>query len=677
MPRFTSCVTAAIPLIAAVAIGAGCGGGSNSADAHGTIDGGTGIDSGTTDAPVGGLCGTADFTVSTYPGTASGAIVGSTGMLTVAMGVCAVEGSAASPFYDAPDGATQVVLLTGLTSGTTYDVNLAADDDLLFFVATGCGAMGPTGNQCLLFEDDTFGTDSATMGTGIENGIFVAPASGTVAVIVGTADSADLTDASKPLCSPSFTCVACLSDFDCTASATPSCDTTTTNTCIAGIASTCTGDDADEPDNYPSEAHALTFPTVNTPTVKSAAVCNIPDTESDFYSIVVPTDNTTLAILIDWTTAGADLDANVFDDAGNLVAQGDSSDPSEHFSATFATAGTYYLQVLEYSSGDETNGPMTSAVATPYTVTLEFTNCATSFDCTNVAKPVCDTTDDICIAGPTSCTGDDAADNGNGDDGPVDATNIIVATGNTSTVINADACDLDPNEADWYKTTVVAGEGLVVTTSWTPTTNAFLTLVMDSTGNTVGAGEYENPSVVTLSYLPAGTYFIEVINNNQPAITAAVPYSITVRRTASQACATASDCGADFDTQLFRGDCQSSDHACHFITATGAVANGAACDSNADCTSQFCTYAIEQFASNPQTSVCGDPDANCAADTDCATGFTCLVTDGVCIPACTQDTDCGADPSISTVSSGLPWAYGTCDIATGDCTAPVDPNAGN
>ena len=676
MPRFTSCLTAAIPLIASIAIGTGCGGGSNSADAALTADAGI-------DAPSsGGACGTAASTITAYPGTYTGSTAAGAGTLTVAMGVCTQEDN-----YDGAAGVTQTVVLNNLTAGKTYVVNLVTTEDLLFYVATSCDAAGPTSTGCLLYEDQ-----SSTN----ETGTFVAPTSGSVSVIVSSfaalasgaqgvytlnvaqaecATSTDCTDASKPICSTSFTCVACQTDIDCTTGAAPTCDTTS-NSCVAGVASTCTGDDSDEPSNYPAQATTLAYPTANTPTVHHAAVCNIPATESDFYKFTA-TAAGSLTVDIDWTLAGADLDAQVLDSTGAQVAAGTSTAPSEHFSVSIPAAGTYYLQVDEFSAGTPTDPqtPITSAAATAYTVTLQVSNCTTSFDCTNAATQVCDA--GACGAGPALCTGDDTADMGNGDDGPTGATNITVAVGSTSTPIDAVECNIVATEQDWYKTTVAAGEGLVITTSWQPTTNAFLTLVFDSTGAVVGASEYLNPSVTTLTYLPAGTYFIEVANTSTTTpSTDSSPYALTVKRTAAQSCATAADCAGEFNTQFYRGDCQATgDKACHYITASGTIVDGGACDTGIECSSNTCSADLELFGSHQQKAIC-TPAAGCSADADCAslgTGFTCYTDFGFCIPACTKDTDCGADSSITTPTTGLPWAYGTCDTATGDCTAAVAP----
>ena len=148
------------------------------------------------------------------------------------------------------------------------------------------------------------------------------------------------------------------------------------------------------------------------------------------------------------------------------------------------------------------------------------------------------------------------------------------------------------------------------------------------------------------------------------AVTTAIDYTLTVSRTTG-GCTTIADCAAVYETQLFRGSCNSG--ACELIDGAGALADGVTCDSPDDCTSGNCSYL--SFESDADTSVC---TVTCAADADCTAalgaGYACTTpfSTNLCHPTCTADTDCGANTGSETIDGGLPWDYLTCN-GSGAC----------
>lgn len=623
--------------LAATAAACGGGGGSSPPDAAPP----------TPDAPPADVCGAPAARISTYPGTFAGVTVGAGADLAVAMGACTDE----RQYYGAT-GDDQVVQLDNLTPGKTYVVDLTTDDDLSFYVTTACDAGGPTTGSCLLYVDEKFTN---------ETGDFVAPASGSVAVVIDASNdpsapttgaytlaarlaecsvAAACTDASKPVCS-NFACVQCASSFDCTDAATPVCDAT--GTCVAGPDG-CTGTDTGEQDDGPAAATVLAVPTAGNPTVVADhAVCSMPAIEDDWYTITLTTA-TTLRTQLAWTDTAADLDVILKDATGTDIDGGIETGAGPETISNALDPGTYYLEVYRFKPSDD-------ATLTPYTLTVGLAECTTNFDC-NAAKPLCEV--GVCVPGPATCVGDDLGDAGTGDDGPAAARILPTAVVGTPASLTGSACGTPATEADWYKVINVAnGEGLTIAIDGFTAPQDLDLAVFDSTGKLVGVSFWLNPDVVTLTYLPAGTYYARVLRVDA-ASTEVAPYTITATRTTAHTCASSTDCAATYDTQLYRGACTAG--SCHFIPA-GTGAAGAACDSADDCQSARCSYL--PFESDAQKSVC---TTTCTASTDCASGFTCTtgLTTNVCVPMCADDFQCGADAQSSTIDTGHPWDYLTC-----------------
>jgi hypothetical protein len=328
--------------------------------------------------------------------------------------------------------------------------------------------------------------------------------------------------------------------------------------------------------------------------------------------------------------------------------------------AESVTTGAFTLNVelATCSTNDDCDG------ATPACVSFQCVQCAESLDCTGAAMPFCDTTTNACTAGPATCVGDDTGDTVGSDDGPAGARDLTSLSGVAQV---ASVCAAS-GEADYYKVTVDAGEGLTINLDWTPTAaNEDLDVfVTDATGTAYGFSYWKEPELVTLTYLPAGTYYIEITQFASAASNVVVPYTLTVTQTADQTCTDADDCDDAFSTQLYRGSCDVADGACKEIPA-GAGAANAACDSNDDCTSGACSYVA--FEADAHLSVC---TVECAAEGDCATitGTHCFAAAGICTPACTTNNQCGANIGSSAVDAGEPWNYATCTVATSTCTFP-------
>jgi hypothetical protein len=628
------------------------------AAACGGDDGNNGDPDAGPDAPSGGACGVEAVTLSAYPATHSGAVISSGDELDVVMGACADERG-----YYGPYGADEVIALTGLTAGSTYVIVLDTQEDLGFYVTGTCDAGGPAAGSCLLLVDESLSA---------EVGEFVAPAGGSVYVVIDTADgfaltdgaytlnvreaecitSAECTTAGAPICSD-YECVQCTSSFHCTDAGMPVCDGAT-NACVAG-SDQCTGDDGGEPDDGPADATAIAFPTMATPTVVTAAVCSLPAIEGDWYTFTAAAAGS-VRLSVDWTAGGADLDFLVYDSTGSAIAQGAASGAGPEVGVIELDApGDYLIEVYQYE-------PASAAAATPYTMTLSIPECVSGFDCPLSTAPVCAT--GACTGGPATCTGDDAADDGaGGDDGPAAARDLTGAVG-VATALTASLCNQPAAESDWYEVTVAQGEGLLAGLSWTGAADLDVYL-HDGTGRLLGLAWWLMPESVTLTYLPAGTYYLAVRNATSPTSAAAVAYTITATRTATQTCATSADCAAVYSNQLYRGDCTAG--ACQFIPA-GTAAAGAACDSSDDCLSGECSYIA--FESDADKSVCTQ---TCTSSADCAglgTGFACTTgfSSNVCVPSCTVDLECGANTQSSMLDVGQPWNYFTCTVATGACS---------
>ena len=421
----------------------------------------------------------------------------------------------------------------------------------------------------------------------------------------------------------------------------------------------CTGDDAAEPNDGPLQATVVTGTNITGSLCSSPTTPNMVALEADWYRITL---DGLRRFNITWTHApDLDLDAFLYNMAGQQVARGISTEQgSEVFSpANRLPAGDYYLEV-------EMFGPPNVPAAVAYAVAVETVECADSFDCIGAAgEPVCVAS--ACAPGPTTCVGDDAGDDGGGDDGPGGARDI-------SGTINASLCNSPGSEVDYYRATVTAGQGLDISVSFADGQD-FDLVVLNSQGVLMGQGFWQSPETVNLTYLPAGTYYIATTVFVDPATMAVIPYSITVNATAAQVCTSRADCGAEAETQIFRGDCVAG--VCQPQAPATPLANGMGCDSNNDCAGGFCSLLT--FDTDPADAVCS---ASCTTTADCTAigpGLVCSTgfTTNFCLPACASDSECGVLNRNLPPTPGDAWAYLSCDEATGACSprpAPPPPS---
>ncbi len=304
-------------------------------------------------------------------------------------------------------------------------------------------------------------------------------------------------------------------------------------------------------------------------------------------------------------------------------------------------------------------------VGTPATpvcsAALECVVCADDFDCTEAASPICDPSN-TCTAAPDSlCTEDDANEPNNG---PAAATPLVSGVDMIGAV-----CNSPDTESDYYSVTVADGDSVRINLAWVDNGAADLDMtILNADGRLMGFTYWTNPEVVELSFLPAGTYYIQLTYfGNGETVTVAYPYTLTatVAGDGALACTSTADCAETYNTQVYRGSCDvGGTGTCTFIDGAAALAQDDACDSGDDCTSGVCSYML--FQQTADTSVC---TVACANDAECTTahgaGFSCIVAAGFCHPDCMGDLECGTNPNSATLDTGLPWDYLTC--TTGVC----------
>lgn len=345
-----------------------------------------------------------------------------------------------------------------------------------------------------------------------------------------------------PFCdTENFECVGCLSSLDCSADK-PVCSATDNGVeCIAGL-DLCTGDDANEQsDDGPMGANALTL---GTPV--NAKICGDQEAESaaefDWYTFTLAAP-TNLEITLSWPGA-EDVDFYFVDANLEAVQSGGATEANpEVVRATEVPAGTYYIAVNSYA------GAPTAAVGYTLTVATFTPECTQDSDCTDAAKPACDTENLVCVvcvtdfncsaatpvckldeAGVASCgvndvcTGDDAGENG--DDGPAGARALTSGTAVNGKICGETGTD-SAAEADWFKVTVADGQNITVSLAW-PGTGDLDVYVLDAEGMIVDdAATTANPEEVVITAPGAGTYFVAV-TSYEGAPTDAVDYTLTV-----------------------------------------------------------------------------------------------------------------------------------------------------
>ena len=350
------------------------------------------------------------------------------------------------------------------------------------------------------------------------------------------------------------------------------------------------------------------------------------------------------------------------DEVGEFVALGTSAYVVvDYYASSSPDDTTFALDV--YAKGCTDASGCTSD--TPACVDGACVECATSFDCTNAAKPVCNSATHACIAAPaTACTSDDAS--APADDGPAGA-QLIVLDQFGSRAINGQICSAPLGQADYLAFDVATvGETWDLKLAWSGQRDLDLE-IDDAHGNVIGLSYYDKPEDVRLRYLAPGRYYAHVSEYATTPNASALAYTLTAGHAFGTGCTSASDCASEYRNQTFRGSCEAG--SCVDIAGDGAVTEGGACDSQDDCGPGLSCPSF-YFVSNADTrETC---ERTCTADGDCAplgSEFVCTtyVATNFCVRRCQLDDDCPT--SLTTQpSSGQPWYRLRCNESTGRCT---------
>ncbi len=449
--------------------------------------------------------------VSTYPATGMGNINAGTAVVNVAADACT---DVQAPLGVNAPGQEQITKLTNLAAGTTYRVRIEGESDLALYVATSCtGAIGPGPGECLLYVDTLALTEVATF----TQPTFVAPEDGVAYLVV---DYFSTTPPSDGRYAFDVREVECATSFDCPSVDAPVCSDFA---CVPGPAACITNEDPSPPENGddgPAGATVLARDELIT-----AAVCDADPLESDFYRFAA-TAGEVLVVDVDWSSSTTDLDVVVFDAAGVEVARGAGSSRPEAVVLNVPATGDYVVRAFQFA------GLGTPTTAIPYTIDVHARECTWSGDCLDPALPRC-TADLRCAAGPFSCVGDDAVEDG--DDGPVGATDVAATPGGGPVSIDASICNFPTEgsagsiERDFYEVAVGDGETLSVSLSWIGVDDLDVE-VFDAIGAQLGfAGTAASPESLTVPGLVAGTYYVAV-RKSAPVTTSSTPYSLSIER---------------------------------------------------------------------------------------------------------------------------------------------------
>jgi hypothetical protein len=432
--------------------------------------------------------------------------------------------------------------------------------------------------------------------------------------------------------------------------------------CIEGHGQ-CTGDDASPPedaDDGPAGAVVL-VPAEGAPVVIDAKLCGLPNTgsdliehqdaEVDFYKFDILADEKRAASLT-WGSNADDLDLYLFDSTGRILDSSFFGFTSETIIVEGQPAGTYFLAVAKFEEG-----AVIAPEAVDYTLTLAFPECEDSFDCPTTQNPVCGPAL-VCEPDSAQCTGDDFREP---DDGQAVASPL-----SSGVQVSGAVCNTPATERDFFSIVAADGDSLDVSLSFVAGSNAddLDVAVYSADGTLFGTSFYVNPEQVNLTFLPAGTYYIEVAHAGG-STAVALAYTLTATVTPSAGCTTPTDCAAVFSTQIYRGNCNTvapNLGACTAIAGAEALTLGQPCDSGDDCTSGLCSNLI--FQANAQTSVCTIP---CVANSTCTdahgAGFSCTLpfVTNKCHPDCAANLECGANTGSVIIDSGEPWDYLLCN----------------
>lgn len=195
-----------------------------------------------------------------------------------------------------------------------------------------------------------------------------------------------------------------------------------------GVTSTATcTDDGAEPNDTQAAAAALT------PGTLTGTVC---PGDPDFFSLTIPAGSTLSASLM-FTNANGDLDLRLYNAAGSIVASSTTASQStESFMYTATTAGTFALEVRGFLSATNSYTLVTGVTAA------------------------------------SSCTDDAEEQNDT-------ATAAKVVPGSPA------ALTVCPNDDDWFRVTLIAGEALTASITFTAANGDLDLRLYDAAGATV------------------------------------------------------------------------------------------------------------------------------------------------------------------------------------------------
>lgn len=287
--------------------------------------------------------------------------------------------------------------------------------------------------------------------------------------------------------------------------------------------------------------------------------------------------------------------------------------------------------------------------------------CGTSFDCSNPAASVCNTTSNTCVAGVDQCDSDGSAEPAN--DGPAGAAPLTLdATG--ATQVAGLICSVPRGEADFFSFQVTTlGDIWDFALGWSGTRDLDLE-IFDAKGTALGYSYWEDPERIRLTYLPIGTYYV-AITDASAMTSVPIQYQLAVQRTAGSGCTTRAQCAAEYRNQIFRGNCTAG--ACVPIDGAGAVSELGVCDSGSDCGTGLSCASFFFVANADTRDVC---TRVCSTDTDCAplgASYVCTnyLAKNHCVQKCTSDQQCAT--SLTAQPTTGPWYRLTCQLATGRC----------
>ena len=356
------------------------------------------------------------------------------------------------------------------------------------------------------------------------------------------------------------------------------------------------------------------------------------------------------ALFVDATLSGGEV--------GRFVATGATAwVVIDSWSTHPPSSGEFTLDVYPIACEEDTD----CGGATPACLFGRCVGCVDDFDCPSLGTPRCNPVAHACVAGDASCLGDDTAEPE--DDGPAGAPVIAVDYGGLGTVTGA-VCDEPPAELDYRAFVVTApGETWRFDLGWSSGADLDL-YAFDATGALLGFSFYEQPERIALTYLEPGTYYV-VVDNYGAGGGAAVPWTLTARRSAGAGCATTAHCAAEYRNQIYRGACVAG--SCESILGDGGVPEGGACDSTSDCAAGLRCPSFYFVADADTRNTCA---RTCDADADCAplgSDFVCTtyLQENFCVPKCTNDLQCPTSPA--TEPETPPWYRLTCELATGRC----------